>query len=215
MAASTCCERSCSATNPPHPSDRVPIQSRKHRMSSSNSEKTNTLDGVKNVVLVHGAWADGSGWAGVHRALTDRGYNVSIVQNPLTSLAADVAAVDRVLARQHGKALLVGHSYGGAVITEAGSADSVAALVYVAAFVPDAGESISTLLGDGQEPPVKPSADGFLFFDPTIFPQAFAQDVGAEGCLPRGRPSSTGGGGICHARDARRMAREADLLRAR
>lgn len=135
---------------------------------------------LKDVVLVHGAWADGSGWEGVHRALVGRGYRVSIVQNPLTSLADDVAAVNRVLARQEGPAILVGHSYGGAVITEAGNAPNVAGLVYVAAFAPDAGESVATLLGGGDGPPVKPSADGFLFFDPAIFPQAFAQDVGPE-----------------------------------
>jgi pimeloyl-ACP methyl ester carboxylesterase len=135
---------------------------------------------VRNVVLVHGAWADGSGWQGVHRALTESGYNVSIVQNPLTSLADDVAAVHRVLARQDGPALLVGHSYGGAVITQAGNIDGVAGLVYVAAFVPDAGESASGLLGGGQAPPVQLSSDGFLFFDPVIFAQAFAHDVGPE-----------------------------------
>lgn len=135
---------------------------------------------VKNIVLVHGAWADGSGWEGVYRALAARGYHVSIVQNPLTSLADDVAAVNRVLARQEGAALLVGHSYGGAVITEAGNADNVAGLVYVAAFAPDAGESVSTLIAGGQEAPLQPSADGFLFFNPSVFPQAFAQDVSAD-----------------------------------
>jgi len=150
--------------------------------SLSNAEVPQTAPStLKNVVLVHGAWADGSGWEDVHRSLTARGYRVSIVQNPLTSLADDVAAVNRVLARQDGPSLLVGHSYGGAVITEAGSsARNVAGLVYVAAFVPDAGESVSTLLAGGQDPPVKPSEDGFLFFDPAIFPHAFAQDVGAE-----------------------------------
>lgn len=135
---------------------------------------------VRNVVLVHGAWADGSGWEGVHQALTARGYNVAIIQNPLTSFAADIAAVDRVLARQNGPVLLVGHSYGGAVITQAGNAASVAALVFVAAFAPDAGESVSTLLSGGAPPPLQPSADGFLFFDPAIFPQAFAQDLSAD-----------------------------------
>jgi quinol monooxygenase YgiN len=139
-----------------------------------------TPSGVKNIVLVHGAWADGSGWEGVHRALTRRGYRVSVVQNPLTSLADDVAAVDRVLARQDGPTLLVGHSYGGIVISEAGDAPNVAGLVYVTAFVPDAGESVSTLLAGGQDPPVAPSADGFLFFDPAIFPQAFAHDLAAD-----------------------------------
>lgn len=134
---------------------------------------------MKNIVLVHGAWADGSGWQGVYDNLSARGYHVSIVQNPLTSLESDVEAVDRVLARQDGPTLLVGHSYGGVVITEAGDAPNVAGLVYVAAFAPDAGESVSTLIGGGEPPPVQPSKDGFLFFDPAVFPQAFAQDLPA------------------------------------
>jgi pimeloyl-ACP methyl ester carboxylesterase len=132
---------------------------------------------MKNIVLVHGAWADGSGWQAVYDILLERGYTVSVVQNPLTSLADDVAAVDRVLARQRGPVLLVGHSYGGAVITEAGDAPNVAGLVYVAAFAPDEGESVSRLVEGGSPPPVQPSSDGFLFFDPSIFPQAFAQDL--------------------------------------
>jgi pimeloyl-ACP methyl ester carboxylesterase len=132
---------------------------------------------MRNIVLVHGAWADGSGWQGVHDILRSRGYSVSIVQNPVTSLADDVAAVQRVLARQDGPALLVAHSYGGVVITEAGDAANVAGLVYVSAFVPDVGESVSTLIEGGQPPPVQPSEDGFLFFNPEIFPGAFAQDV--------------------------------------
>ena len=106
-----------------------------------------------------------------------RGYNVSVVQNPLTSLADDVAAVDRVLARQEGATLLVGHSYGGVVITEAGDAANVVGLVYIAAFVPDAGESVASLIEGGEPPPLQPSADGFLFFNPTLFPQVFAHDL--------------------------------------
>ena len=132
---------------------------------------------MRNIVLVHGAWADGSGWQRVHAILRARGYNVSVVQNPLTSLADDVAAVDRVLARQDGAALLVGHSYGGVVITEAGDADNVAGLVYVAAFVPDAGESVTSLIEGSAPAPLQPSADGFLFFNPTLFPQVFAHDL--------------------------------------
>ncbi len=132
---------------------------------------------VRNIVLVHGAWADGSGWQRIHDILRARGYNVSVVQNPLTSLADDVAAVDRVLARQDGATLLVGHSYGGVVITEAGDAANVAGLVYVAAFVPDAGESVAKLIEGGEPAPLQPSTDGFLFFNPAIFPQAFAHDV--------------------------------------
>lgn len=116
-----------------------------------------------NIVLVHGAWADGSGWQRIHDILRAKGHRVSIVQNPLTSLADDVAAVNRVLARQDGPALLVGHSYGGAVISEAGGAANVAGLVYVAAFVPDAGESVASLTEGGAPPPLQPSADGFLF----------------------------------------------------
>jgi len=134
---------------------------------------------MNNIVLVHGAWADGSGWQGIHDMLRARGYNVSVVQNPLTSFADDVAAVDRVLARQDGATLLVGHSYGGAVITEAGNADKVAGLVYVAAFVPDAGESIESLI-EGEAPALlQPSADGFLFFNRALFPQVFAHDLTA------------------------------------
>ena len=132
---------------------------------------------MTHIVLVHGAWADGSGWQRTHDILRARGYTVSVVQNPLTSLAADVAAVDRVLARQDGATLLVGHSYGGAVITEAGDAGNVAGLVYVAAFVPDAGESVESLIDSDAPAPLQPSADGFLFFNPTLFPQVFAHDL--------------------------------------
>jgi pimeloyl-ACP methyl ester carboxylesterase len=132
---------------------------------------------MNNIVLVHGAWTDGSGWQCVHDILGTRGYNVSVVQNPLTSLADDVAATNRVLARQEGATLLVGHSYGGAVITEAGNAAKVAGLVYVAAFVPDAGESVESLIEGESAALLQPSADGFLFFNPTLFPQLFAHDL--------------------------------------
>jgi pimeloyl-ACP methyl ester carboxylesterase len=132
-----------------------------------------------NIVLVHGAWADGSGWQGILEILQARGYNVSVVQNPLTSLADDVRAVQRVLARQDGATLLVGHSYGGVVITEAGDSPEVAGLVYVAAFAPDSGESAAQLIEGGEPAPLQPSADGFLFFNPTLFPQVFAHDLPA------------------------------------
>jgi pimeloyl-ACP methyl ester carboxylesterase len=135
---------------------------------------------VKNIVLVHGAWADGSGWRGVYDELTERGFSVSIVQNPLTSLADDVAATRRVLERQDGPVILVAHSYGGMVITEAGTAENVVGLVYVSAFVPDAGESVTSMIKGGGLPPVQPSKDGFLFFDPAAFPGAFAQDLPAD-----------------------------------
>jgi len=135
---------------------------------------------MKNIILVHGAWADGSGWQRVFHLLRARGYNVSVVQNPLSSLTDDVASVHRILARLDGPALLVGHSYGGVVITEAGHAPNVAGLVYVAAFVPDAGESVATLTASDSPPPLQPSTDGYLFFNPTVFPQVFAHDLPAD-----------------------------------
>jgi pimeloyl-ACP methyl ester carboxylesterase len=134
---------------------------------------------VRNVVLVHGAFADGSGWRGVYDDLTARGYHVSVVQNPMTSFADDVASTNRILARQDGPTILVGHSYGGAVITEAGVAPNVVGLVYVSAFAPDAGESVGGLLE--QIPPpglvIAPSPDGFGFVDAATFQDGFAADV--------------------------------------
>ena len=135
---------------------------------------------VKNVVLVHGAWADGSGWRDVYTVLTQKGYNVAIAQIPLTSLADDVAATARVIARMDGPTILVGHSYGGVVITQAGRDAKVAGLVYVSAFVPDAGESLLKMIEGAPQPPLQPSSDGFLFFNPDVFPKAFAQDLPAE-----------------------------------
>lgn len=133
---------------------------------------------VRNVVLVHGAWADGSGWRGVYDDLTARGYTVSIVQNPLTSLADDVAATRRVLARQNGPTVLVGHSYGGAVISQAGDHPKVAGLVYVAAFAPDVGESAFGLIPkDAPPPPIEPTADGFAYFNRGAFLAAFATGI--------------------------------------
>ena len=139
---------------------------------------------VKNVVLVHGGFVDGSGWEGVYHALKKDGYAVAIVQNPTTSLADDVAATKRVIAAQDGPVVLVGHSYGGAVITEAGTDPKVERLVYIAAFVPDAGESVATLLQgfppDAPQPPILPPQDGFLLLDKAKFPASFAGDVAAE-----------------------------------
>ena len=109
-----------------------------------------------------------------------KGYKVSIAQIPLTSFADDVAATERVLARQAGPTILVAHSYGGVVIGEAGRAENVTALVYVSAFVPDTGESLLAMIAGGSPPPLQPSKDGFLFFDPAVFPQAFANDLSAE-----------------------------------
>ena len=123
------------------------------------------VEGVKNVVLVHGGFVDGSGWQGVYDLLKKDGYNVSIVQNPTTSLADDVAVTKRMLAAQNGPAILVGHSYGGVVITEAGNDPKVAGLVYIAAFAPDKGESVSALIKNpppgAPVPPILPPQDGY------------------------------------------------------
>ena len=138
----------------------------------------------KNVVLVHGGFVDGSGWEGVYDILKKDDYNVSVVQNPTTSLADDVAATKLILATQDGPAILVGHSYGGAVITEAGNDPKVAVLVYIAAFAPDKGESVNTLIKDpppgAPVPPILPPVDGYLFLDKAKFHAAFAADVAAE-----------------------------------
>jgi len=140
---------------------------------------------IRNIVLVHGAWADGSGWKGVYDILVKDGYNVSIVQEPETSFKEDVAATKRVLAQQDGPCILVAHSYGGAVITEAGTDPSVAGLVYVAAHMPDAGENEAD---DGKRFPsdlskstaIKKTADGFTYLDPAQFHEYFAADLSAE-----------------------------------
>ena len=138
---------------------------------------------VRNVVLVHGGFVDGSGWRAVHDLLAADGFKVSVVQNPTVSLEGDVAATRRVIDAQAGPVVLVGHSYGGAVITEAGRSDKVAALVYVAAFAPDKGESVSTLIADpppgAPVPPILPPRDGFLLLDPAKFGASFAADLPA------------------------------------
>ena len=139
---------------------------------------------VRNVVLVHGGFVDGSGWQGVYELLTADGYNVSVVQNQTLSLESDVETTHNVLDQQDGPAILVGHSYGGAVITEAGQHERVAGLVYITAFAPDQGESVSTLIGgfpsDGPQPPILPPQDGFLFLDRDKFAESFAADVPAR-----------------------------------
>src|SRR5271165_4614130 len=140
---------------------------------------------VRNVVLVHGAWADGSGWKGVYDILVKDGYHVTIVQEPETSFQEDVAATKRILALQDGQCILVAHSYGGAVITEAGTDPSVAGLVYIAAHMPDAGENEAD---DGKRFPsdlsksnaIKKTADGFTYLDPAQFHEYFAADLSAE-----------------------------------
>ena len=137
-----------------------------------------------NIVLVHGGFVDGSGWERVYKILRKDRYTVSIVQNPTISLADDVAATKRIIAAQNGPVILVGHSYGGVVITEAGNHPQVAGLVYIAAFAPDRGESVSTLIKDpppgAPVPPILPPQDGYLFLDKAKFPASFAADVDAE-----------------------------------
>jgi len=139
---------------------------------------------VRNVVLVHGGFVDGSGWQGVYDLLTADGYSVSVVQNQTLSLESDVETTHNALDLVDGPAILVGHSYGGAVITEAGQHERVAGLVYVTAFAPDRGESVSTLLAgfptDGLQPPILPPRDGFLFLDRQKFAESFAADAPAR-----------------------------------
>ena len=139
---------------------------------------------VKNIVLVHGAFVDGSGWEAVYHILVKKGYNVMVVQNPLTSLEDDVAATNRILDELDGPTVLVGHSWGGVVITEAGNSDKVVSLVYVAAFAPDAGESIVSLSSTVPSAPengfLPPDAAGFSYFDKDKFHAGFCADVSKE-----------------------------------
>src|SRR5258708_6084218 len=139
---------------------------------------------VRNVVLVHGGFVDGSGWQAVYSKLKNDGYRVSVVQNPTTTLAADVAATEHVLAMQDGPVILVGHSYGGVVISEAGNNAKLAGLVYTAAFAPDAGESVATLIKDpppgAPVPPILPPQNGFLMLDKSKFAASFAADLDPE-----------------------------------
>jgi pimeloyl-ACP methyl ester carboxylesterase len=136
---------------------------------------------IKNVVLVHGSFVDGSGWEGVFHLLTRRGYNVSVVQNPTTTLEADLAATRNILDEQDGDVVLVGHSYGGVVISEAGNHPKVKRLVYVTAFAADAGESVASLIANpppgATAPPILPPKNGFLLLDQSKFVAAFAADV--------------------------------------
>lgn len=146
--------------------------------------QTKAAEGVKNVVLVHGGFVDGSGWKGVYDVLKNDGYTVSIVQNPTITLEDDVAATKRAVAAQNGPVILVGHSYGGAVITEAGNDPQVEGLVYIAAFAPDKGESVSSLIKNpapgAPVPPILPPQDGYLLLDRAKFRASFAADVSAD-----------------------------------
>jgi pimeloyl-ACP methyl ester carboxylesterase len=152
---------------------------------AASTAEQNQEPRVRNIVLVHGAWADGSGWKGVYDILVKDGYNVSVVQEPETSFKEDVLATRRVLAQQDGPCILVAHSYGGAVITEAGNDPSVVGLVYIAAHMPDAAESEAQ---DGKRFPsdlsksgaIKKTADGFTYLDPAQFHEYFAADLPVE-----------------------------------
>jgi pimeloyl-ACP methyl ester carboxylesterase len=139
---------------------------------------------MNNIVLTHGGFVDGSGWESVYGILKKHGYNVSVVQNPTISLEGDVTATKRILAAQDGPAILVGHSYGGAVITEAGNDPKVIGLVYITAFAPDKGESVASLIKDpppgAPVPPILPPQDGYLLLDRAKFAASFAGDVEAE-----------------------------------
>ncbi len=143
-----------------------------------------TKESTMTIVLVHGGFVDGSGWENVYQILKKDGYDIAIVQNPTISLADDVAATKHVIHAQNGPVILVGHSYGGAVITEAGNDSQVTGLVYIAAFAPDKGESVSTLIKDpppgAPVPPILPPQNGYLFLDKSKFPASFAGDVEEE-----------------------------------
>jgi pimeloyl-ACP methyl ester carboxylesterase len=153
-------------------------------MGENTMAQTKSTTVVKNIVLVHGGLVDGSGWEGVYNVLKKDGYTVTIVQNPTLSLADDVAFTKRAIAAQNGPVILVGHSYGGAVITEAGNDPKVAGLVYIAAFALDKGESVSSLIKDpppgAPVPPILPPVDGFLLLDKAKCPASFAGDVSPE-----------------------------------
>jgi pimeloyl-ACP methyl ester carboxylesterase len=140
--------------------------------------------GAVKIILVHGAFVDGSGWYDVYKILRNSGYEVSVVQNPTITLTDDVAATERIISATNGAVILVGHSYGGAVITQAGNNPSVMGLVYVAAFAPDNGESVSSLLKNpipgAPVPPILPPVDGFLLLEKTKFAASFAADVAPE-----------------------------------
>jgi len=148
-----------------------------------NTQKSNQQKS-KAIVLVHGGFVDGSGWAGVYKILKNKGYNVLVVQNPTKTLADDVATTKAAIESVDGDAVLVGHSYGGVVITEAGTHPKVSSLVYITAFAPDKGESVASLIANpppgAPVPPISPPKDGYLFLDRTKFAASFAADVEAD-----------------------------------
>src|SRR3954447_13627340 len=154
------------------------------RSTAGEQQGGQPMTDVRNVVLVHGGFVDGSGWRGVYDLLTADGFNVSVVQNPTLSLESDVETTHNVLDRQDGPTILVGHSYGGVVVTEAGRHDRVAGLVYIAALAPDSGESVNTLIADpppgAPVPPILAPVDGLLFLDREKFAASFAADLPAD-----------------------------------
>jgi len=173
-------------------------------------------DHLPAVVLVHGGFVDGSGWQKVYKLLAHDGYQVTIVQNPTVSLADDVAVTKRAIDAQSGSVILVGHSYGGAVISEAGNDPKVASLVYIAAFAPDKGESVQTLIANpvpgAEPPPILPPQDGFLFLDREKFRAAFAADVKEDQAAFMGASQVPWACRLWGGRSPCRMAREAELL---
>jgi pimeloyl-ACP methyl ester carboxylesterase len=146
--------------------------------------QANSAPTIKNVVLVHGGFVDGSGWEGVYNVLTKKGFHVTVVQNPTISLADDVAVTKRAIDAQDGPVILVGHSYGGVVISSAGDDPKVVGLVYICAFATDTGDSVLSLIktapADAPAPPILPPQDGFLFLDRQKFAASFAGDVKPE-----------------------------------
>jgi pimeloyl-ACP methyl ester carboxylesterase len=162
----------------------LPIMAMMYGTGKELMAQTHTSPVVKNIVLVHGGLVDGSGWKDVYKALKKDGYTVAIVQIPTISLADDVAVTKRAIATLSGAVILVGHSYGGVVITEAGNDPKVAGLVYVTAFAPDKGESAASLIKNAPQgapvPPILPPQDGYLFLEKAKFPAAFAADVSPD-----------------------------------
>ncbi len=173
------------------------------------------MAGVRNVALVHGGFVDGSGWEGVYHVLKQEGFNVSVVQNPTLSLEDDDVVTRRVLDKQDGPTILVGHSYGGAVITEAGTHENVAGLVYIAAFAPDQGESVGSLIAgfpqDGPQPPILPPEDGFLLLDRKKF--AASKLVPRRKRRPHDPAAGTAHDGGADRRHGHRDARQSRRLR--
>jgi pimeloyl-ACP methyl ester carboxylesterase len=166
------------------PNRKTNVMSTQKSNQQQNPGNAASAKSSKTIVLVHGGFVDGSGWAGVYTSLRSKGYNVLVVQNATKSLADDVAATKTVIESANGEVVLVGHSYGGVVITEAGSHPKVSSLVYITAFAPDQGESVSSLIANpppgAPVPPILPPKDGYLFLDRTKFAASFAADVAPE-----------------------------------